>query len=83
MSSATLSTKGQIVIPREVRQEQGLVPGMTFEVEAEGGCIILRPVPEVRRTTLADLIGCSGYVGPSKTVEEMDEGIAEGARQQR
>ena len=71
MASTTLSTKGQVIIPRALRQEQGLVPGMTFEVEAEGNCIVLRPVPEVRRTTLKDLVGCVGYHGPRKTLQEM------------
>lgn len=79
MSSATLSTKGQIVIPREVREAHRLVAGMRFEVETRGGCIVLRPIHEVPRTALEDLVGCTGYRGPRKTLEEMEEGIAEGA----
>lgn len=82
MPTAVLSTKGQIVIPREVREQQGLVPGTTFEVEVDDGCVVLRPVREVRATTLEELIGCTGYVGPRKTLEQMEQGIAEGVRRQ-
>jgi hypothetical protein len=31
---------------------------------------------KVPETELEDLVGCSGYIGPPKTLEEMDEGIA-------
>ncbi len=80
MSSTTLSSKGQIVIPAHVRQPHGLMPGMTFEVEAVEGCIILRPTSEVRRTTLEELVGCTGYSGPPRTLEDMERGIAAGVR---
>jgi hypothetical protein len=32
------------------------------------------------RTTLEDIIGCVKYEGPTKTLDEMEAGIAEGAR---
>jgi hypothetical protein len=34
-------------------------------------------------TTLEDLIGCAGYSGPSRSLEEMEAGIARGARERR
>ena len=34
-------------------------------------------------TAFEDLVGCSGYTGPAKTLEEMDKGIAIGAREQK
>jgi len=39
------------------------------------------PVQDVPETRLEDLIGCTGYQGPAKTLEEMEAGIALGARQ--
>lgn len=81
MPNTTLSSKGQVVIPRDVRQRFGWLPGTVFEIEIEsqGKCLVLRPIPELPRTTLADLIGCAGYEGAAKTLEEMTEGIARGA----
>ena len=39
-----LSTKGQIVIPIQLREELGMVPGTPVSIEREGDALILRPV---------------------------------------
>lgn len=39
-----LSSKGQLVIPKEIRQALALQPGAEFNVELVAGRIILRPV---------------------------------------
>jgi hypothetical protein len=39
-------------------------------------------VQDVAETRLEDLIGCTGYQGPARTLEEMEAGIARGARSQ-
>ena len=43
MASTTLSTKGQVVIPREVRQRLGWLPGTTFEIEIESPDLLTYP----------------------------------------
>lgn len=51
-----VSTKGQIVIPAELRDEMHIVPGTQFSVQREGNCLILRPItPEFIR----GLRGCT------------------------
>lgn len=45
MAKTTLSSKYQIVIPKEVREKLGLVPRQRFQVIEKGGIITL--VPEV------------------------------------
>ena len=44
MQTATVSTKGQVVIPAEARRELGLHPGDTVcvEVRPEEGAVVLR-----------------------------------------
>jgi len=49
-----LSSKGQVVIPRQVREELGLVPGTRFYVRVDEGSIVLQPVTE---SLIADLYG--------------------------
>lgn len=44
MAVTALSTKGQIVIPKEIREALGLRPGAKFIVELEGDRVVLRPV---------------------------------------
>ena len=45
MASTTLSTKYQIVIPKEVRDKLGLAPQQRLQVIEKGGVITL--IPEV------------------------------------
>ncbi len=39
-----VSTKGQIVIPAQLREELGLSPGTQVAIEREGDAIILHPL---------------------------------------
>lgn len=40
----TMSTKGQIVLPSEMRESMGLVPGCKIAAFSDGGMIILKPI---------------------------------------
>ncbi len=42
--SVKLSSKGQLVLPKHIRQELQLKPGAEFEVDIVDGKIILQPV---------------------------------------
>ena len=44
MTTATIGTKYQIVIPRKEREALGLKPRMKVEVSVENGCAVVRPV---------------------------------------
>jgi len=51
MKTVTLSTKYQLVIPREVRERLDLEPGVKFTVLDKGGVVYLvreRPLAEYR-----------------------------------
>ncbi len=48
-----------------------------LEVEAEEP----EPLETIPETTLEDLVGCTGYHGPRKSLAEMEAAIARGARQ--
>ncbi|MGO9519784.1 MAG: AbrB/MazE/SpoVT family DNA-binding domain-containing protein [Candidatus Korobacteraceae bacterium] len=39
-----VSTKGRILIPVQLREELGLVPGTPVSIQREGDVLILRPV---------------------------------------
>ncbi len=80
-----LSTKGQLVVPKEIRERHGWSAGSELVFEDLGDKVVLseREVQDVPETRLEDLIGCTGYRGPARTLEEMDAGIARGARQRR
>lgn len=78
-----LSTKGQLIIPKEIRDRHGWSAGTEIEIEDRSDTVVLRPVDDLQypETTFDDLVGCAGYRGPRRSQEEMEAGIARGARE--
>lgn len=54
-SEATISSKGQITIPVEVRRRLGLRPGDKVRIEIEGDVAVLRAAPGSYTEALAGL----------------------------
>jgi len=80
--TATLSSKGQLVLPKTIRSSHRWMTGTVFAIEEASGGILLRPVRRTVGTaaTLDDVVGCTGYRGPSRTLREMDAGLIREAR---
>ena len=78
-----LSTKGQLIIPKEIRKRHGWTAGVELLVEDRGDSVVLRRADDLPVTTLADLVGCAGYTGPTQSLEDMEAAIAKGARERR
>ncbi|MBI5751877.1 MAG: AbrB/MazE/SpoVT family DNA-binding domain-containing protein [Hydrogenophilales bacterium] len=57
METVKLSSKGQIVIPKEVRETHRLAIGMEFTVEFVGDEIRLKPLPIFLPSTVAQSAG--------------------------
>jgi len=75
METTKLSSKGQVVLPKSVRDEHGWPPGTEFVVESTADGVRLRAKAPFPRTALDAVFGSVSYAGPAKTVEEMDAGI--------
>jgi AbrB family looped-hinge helix DNA binding protein len=75
MQTTRLSSKGQVVIPKEVRDAHGWGEGTEFTVEDSEDGIVLRPKPLFKPSTNEDVFGCLKYEGPPKTIEEMNAAI--------
>jgi len=82
MSTTKLSSKGQIHIPKSLRTTHHWLPGTEFVIEDASDGLVLKPRKPFPPTRLEDGLGCAGYKGPAKTLEEMDEGIAAELRRQ-
>jgi len=47
LTEVVLSSKGQMVIPKEVRESLGLKPGQRLEIEAlSDGTLLIIPIPD-------------------------------------
>ena len=82
-TTTTLSAKGQLIIPKAIRDRHGWTAGLTLEVIEQGESVLLRPVRALSRTSVDDLLGCLPYEGPPKTLAEMEGGSAKKARKRR
>ena len=75
--TTTVSTKGQIVLPAEIRQEDGIEPGQEFEIERiDRGEYRLRRVARRRSEGLVKLLlACpvKGWFRPAKSTETTDD----------
>lgn len=71
----TMTSKGQITIPSEVRDELQLLPGTRFYVSSRNGQVVAIP----KNKKLIDLAGILGKppTGEALTVEEMNDAMAE------
>jgi antitoxin PrlF len=78
--SATMTSKGQITIPKQIRAELGLSPGtrVTFTRNEDGDYVLSRKARSVK-----DLKGRLRYSGRPKTLEEIEAGVVEGAAESR
>ena len=80
METTRLSSKGQVIIPKALRDALGWRPGMRFEVEATGDVVLLRPARAFPVTSLDEVAGCLSWHGPPRSIAEMDEAITLEAR---
>ena len=77
-----ISSKGQLVLPKAVRDAYGLDAGSEVEVEIAGNVILLRPRSKKARKsyTLDEVAGFLKYEGPPVTLKDMERAIDEEAK---
>ena len=78
MQFTRMSSKGQVVIPHRIRAAREWAPGLEFEVEDLAEGVLLRPRPPMAQTSIADVVGCTGYVGPRRSLAEMRNAVPPG-----
>ena len=70
METVKLSSKGQIVIPKEIRETQHLAVGTEFFVSYVKGEIRLTPVPVFPKTKVGDGLGMLARKGGRRLSDE-------------
>jgi AbrB family looped-hinge helix DNA binding protein len=78
-AQTTLSSKGQVVVPKAIRDALHLKPGEVLTVTREGRRIVLEAIqPECERISYAEFKRrIPAYEGPPVRIEDMHSGIAE------
>jgi AbrB family looped-hinge helix DNA binding protein len=75
VETTRLSSKGQIIIPKWLRDLYQWESGLEFIVIDTGQGILLKPTYPFEPSTLEEVAGSLAYEGPARTVEEMDAAI--------
>ena len=75
MSTATMTSKGQITVPAELRARLGLRAGVKVDFVINSvGEVVLRP----RTADVRSLRGLITHKGPPISIDDMEEAIGEG-----
>lgn len=76
METTKLSSQGQVTIPQSLREQWE--EGQELIIINMGDGILLKPKKVFPETQLDEVAGCLNYQGKVKTLEEMEQAIAQG-----
>ena len=75
METTRLSTKGQIILPKNIRTSRAWAPGTEFTVEETDEGILLRPKDRFPQTELDQVAGSLRSKRKSKTPAQMQAAV--------
>jgi AbrB family looped-hinge helix DNA binding protein len=75
VETTRLSSKGQVILPKSVRDARHWGAGTEFVVENTAEGVLLRPVKRLRPPRLDEVAGCLRSSRPAATVVEMEAAI--------
>jgi AbrB family looped-hinge helix DNA binding protein len=81
MKTTKLSSKGQVTLPKPVRDAHDWPPGTEFAVKATKAGVLRRPLKPFKPTILQDAIGSTGHTGKAKSLADMEKAIARGVKE--
>lgn len=79
--TTVLSTKGQVILPKALRERRNWTPGVCLRVEETEDGLLLKRAPLFEPTNLDDVFAVLKRPGVVVSLEEMDQAVlAEAAR---
>jgi AbrB family looped-hinge helix DNA binding protein len=79
-STTVLSTKGQVILPKAIRQQRRWDAGVRLIVEDTPDGVLLKPASHFAPTESKDVFGSLAYSGAPRSIEEMNAAISAEAR---
>ncbi|HVL57332.1 MAG TPA: AbrB/MazE/SpoVT family DNA-binding domain-containing protein [Burkholderiaceae bacterium] len=76
MGSVSVTTKGQVTIPKQIRQALGITPGTRVEFDVRGQVAELRVVKKRSGSRIDEGPAILNYRGPRIPTEQLDGGVA-------
>ena len=81
--TTTISTTGQVVLPKAIRRALGWEAGTRPAVENTPEGVLPKPAPVFSESRPGDVFGCPAGGGPPTSHEEMDAGVLAEAGRRR
>jgi AbrB family looped-hinge helix DNA binding protein len=78
--TTTLSTKGQVILPKAARQQRHWEAGTRLVVEDTPEGVLLKAAPAFRRTDPKEVFRSLAHLGRPKSLEDMEAGIMNEAK---
>jgi AbrB family looped-hinge helix DNA binding protein len=76
-----VSTKGQVILPKAIRERRNWPAGTELLVEDTAEGVVLKAKPLFKPTKSKDVFGMLKYKGSAKSIEDMDAAITAGVKQ--
>lgn len=78
--TTTVSTKGQVILPKSIRQRREWDAGTRLLVEDTPDGVLLKSAPAFTETRPQDVFGSLPHRGEPKTLDEMEAAVLAEAR---
>ncbi|MCD0419979.1 AbrB/MazE/SpoVT family DNA-binding domain-containing protein [Rubrivivax sp. JA1024] len=78
--TTTVSTKGQVILPKAIRQRRQWPAGTRLTVEETPDGVLLRPAPLFASTRPDEVYASLRFDGPPKSLDDMAAAVATEAR---
>ena len=78
--TTTISTKGQVILPKAVREQKRWEAGTRLTVEETEEGVLLKAAPLFAPSGIDAVFGSLPFAGEARTIEEMDAAVAAEAR---
>jgi AbrB family looped-hinge helix DNA binding protein len=75
-----VSTKGQVILPKAIREQRHWPSGTRLTVEDTAEGVLLKAAPVFAETSVDAMFGSLGFEGKAKSIEDMDAAIAAEAK---
>ena len=81
--TTTVSTRGQVVLPKAIRSVRRWEAGTRLAVENTPEGVLLKPASAFAETRPEDVFGRLAYDGPPRSLADMEAAVLEEAKRRR
>jgi len=78
--TTVISTKGQVILPKVIRDGRHWPAGTRLTVEDTPEGVLLKPVPIFPESDIDAVFGFLGHKGPALSIEDMNVAVAREAK---